>query len=85
VPRSGNWGHYLGAFLDWVPNIDGDVIPMNPYLAWANNAVVNNVPILLGNNKDEGAWGVGRGLWPGVGGQATGVDCDVRRSCFVSR
>ena len=31
VSGTGNWGHYLGAFLDWVPCVDGDVLPMNPY------------------------------------------------------
>lgn len=49
----GNWDHWFGAFLDWLPNVDGTVIPMDPYAAWQSGKF-NKVPLLLGTNENEG-------------------------------
>ncbi len=49
----GNWGHLFGAFLDFTPVVDGVVIPIDPYQAWATGSY-NPVPMLLGVNENEG-------------------------------
>lgn len=49
-----NWGHWLDAILDWVPTIDGTLVPMNPQHAIDSGSFDTNVHLLVGSNHNEG-------------------------------
>lgn len=50
-----NWDHWLDAFLDTTPVIDGDWIPENPMLALPAGNFNKDIPILFGTNNNEGS------------------------------
>ena len=51
----GNWGHWLDAFLQTVPVIDGDLVPEEPMSALPAGRFNKGIPVLFGTNNNEGS------------------------------